>query len=88
MSKRFKISQAASFLYSLDVRYHAFAVISKGKEKLYDGYKVDFITDDQKAAILKACPDCQFFGAYKEYAPELRGVYICFPKAAYYRQAV
>jgi hypothetical protein len=86
--RRFAISRAASFLYDSGVRFHAFGILrdSATGAALYDFYKVDFLTDAQKAAILAACPGACFRGAFAEFAPELRGVYICFPKAAMQRR--
>lgn len=86
---KYRISNAAGFLYDAGVSFHASGVLSDSSgAKLFDFYKTDFVTDAQKTAILNWCPKAQFRGAYAEYAPELRGVYICFPKAAALRSGV
>lgn len=87
MSK-FAITRAAPFLHDLGVRSYAFGILrdSATGAALYDFYKTDFLTDAQKAAILSACPGACFRGAFAEYAPELQGIYICFPKAAMQRR--
>ena len=80
---RYRITKAASFLYNNGVPFHASGVLKdKTGRKLYDFYKTDFLTESQKSAILVWCPKAIFRGAFAEYAPELRGIYICFPKAA------
>lgn len=88
MKNRFKISRAASFLYDNGVRVCASGILreSGNGAALYDFYKADFVTDAQRESILSACPDACFRGAYAEFAPELRGIYICFPKAAMQRR--
>ena len=81
----YKISLAPSFLYDIGVSYHATGNLTKNKVKLFDYYKADKVTVEQKAKILKWCKDARFFNSASEYAPELRAVMICFPKAGFYR---
>ena len=75
----------ASTLYRNGVSYHAFGVIKQGKTMLFDYYKCDKVTDEQAEALRQFCPDMQVKGCRAEYAPELRSVLLCFPKAAWYR---
>jgi hypothetical protein len=82
---QYQITKAAGFLYDLGVRFYESGTISKGKEKLFDYYKADSITPDQKAAILQWCPDANFKIAQSQYAPEIIKPIVCFPKAAFYR---
>lgn len=88
MTNKFKITQAASFLYKVGVRTYASGVLwdKATNAALYDFYKCDSLDESQRAAILAACPNACFRGAYAEYASELRSVYICFPKAAMQRR--
>ena len=81
--KSFSITRAAGFLYDLKVQFYASGILRDAETgaALFDFYKTDFVTDSQKAAILQACPSAIFRGAFAEYAPELKGIYICFPKA-------
>jgi hypothetical protein len=84
----YKISQAAAFLYSLDVRQFASGEIKCGRTgaRLFDYYKADQITPEQRAKILEWCPDAQFKRAGPAYAPEISHPIVCFPKSAFYRQ--
>lgn len=87
MSKRFKNTLAAPTLYKLGISYHAIGTISAqgSKEKLFDFYTCDKVTDAQKAALLEIAPDVQFKSISPQYAPEIKRVAVCFPKAAFYR---
>lgn len=79
---KFRISHAAAMLHDIGVRFHASGVLRDNSgAALYDFFKTDFISDQEQSAILAICPQAIFRGAYAEYAPELRGIYICFPKA-------
>lgn len=82
-------SQIPSFLYRCGVSYHANGVINyqhNGKfYKVYDYYKTDIITQDQIAAIAKEIPDLQVMGSRSQYAPEIKSVLVCIPKAALYK---
>lgn len=84
---KFQNTRAAGMLYDLGVRVHASGVLREANTKaaLYDFYKTDFLTESQREAITKKAKDVAFRGAFAEYAPEMRGIYICFPKAAWYR---
>lgn len=90
MSKRFKNTMAASTLYGLGISYHATGTISEQgrKEKLFDFYTADKVTEEQKAALLAIAPDVQFKTIGPQYAPEIKRVAICFPKAAFYRAQI
>ena len=81
----YKISDAARQLYRAGVSYHAFGTLKICKTAYFDYYKADKITDAQLATIREFCPDVQLQGIRSEYAPEIKGVAICFPKAAWYR---
>ena len=85
MSLPYKISEAASRLYRAGVSYHAYGTIKQGNSALFDYYKADKVTDEQLATIRQYCPDVQLKGTRSQYAPELRSVIVCFPKAAWYR---
>ena len=82
----YQISQAASFLYGIGVSFHADGVLSRDGVKLFDYYKADKITQEQRDKILAWCPLAEFKTASPEYAPEMKSVLVCFPKAAYFRQ--
>lgn len=82
---KYQISQAAPFLYRAGVSFHATGTLKRDGLKLFDYYKADKISAAQKAAILKWCKDVRFFSSSPEYAPELKSVMICFPKAAFYK---
>jgi hypothetical protein len=67
--------------------YETGSLSEKGtKTKLFDYYKGDKLTDEQKAELLKDFPELEFFGARPEYAPELRSAMVGVPKIARYRQ--
>lgn len=83
---KYRITLAASFLYDIGVSFHATGTIKKGKAALYDYYKTDKVTEEQKEKILSWCKDAAFFNTAWEYAPELKGIAIAFPKAGFYRQ--
>ena len=85
MKTPYKISEAASRLYRAGVSYHDFGTIKQGKTALFNYYKCDKVTDEQLATIRQYCPDVQLKGVRSQYAPELRSVIVCFPKAAWYR---
>lgn len=86
MRAPYKINEAASRLYRAGVSYYAYGTIKQGKTALFNYYKADKVTDAQLEALREYCPDVQVKGARSEYAPELRSVLVCFPKAAWYRQ--
>lgn len=81
----YRITMAPSFLHKLGVNYYETGTLKKGGVKLFDYYRADSITTQQKAEILKWCKDARFFNSAREYAPELRSVMIAFPKAGFYR---
>lgn len=91
MTKRFKNTMAAATLYDLGISFHNFGTLRgksgvDGRAKDYfDFYEVDYIRPEQKRALLEIAPDVQFKTNGKLYAPELRSILICFPKAAWYR---
>ncbi len=83
---KYKINDAANRLYSAGINYYDYGTIKQGKTALFNYYKCDKVTEDQLATIRQYCPDVQVKGARSQYAPELRSVLVCFPKAAWYRQ--
>ena len=85
MKLPYKISDAASQLYRAGISYHAYGTLKVCKTAYFDYYKSDKITDSQLETIREFCPDVQLQGIRSEYAPEIKGVAICFPKAAWYR---
>ena len=85
MKLPYKITEAPRMLYHAGISYHAFGTLKIGKSAYFDYYKADKITDAQLAIIREFCPDVQLQGVRKEYAPEIRSVAVCFPKAAWYR---
>lgn len=83
---KFKNSQAGSFLSEINVSYFDYGVIKNPQGKqLFDYFKTDNITAEQRSKILIACPDAQFKTAHPSHAPEIIRCLICFPKAAFYR---
>lgn len=58
------------------ISYYEFGTIKQGRKKLYDYYKTDKITQQQKeflesnGAIIKL--------SYCQYAPEIKSALICF----------
>lgn len=85
MKLPYKITEAPRMLYRAGISYHAFGTLKIGKSAYFDYYKADMITDSQLEAIREFCPDVQLQGVRKEYAPEIKSVAVCFPKAAWYR---
>lgn len=84
--KPFRISQAAATLYDLGISFHAYGVLHDSTgAKLFDFYKTDWLAPQDAEKIRAIAPDCQIRASRSEYAPEQVGVYICFPKAAWYR---
>ena len=81
----YKISDAARQLYRAGVSYHDYGTIKQGSTALFNYYKCDKVTEGQLATIRQYCPDVQVKGIRSEYAPEIKSVAICFPKAAWYR---
>ena len=81
----YRIGKAAWFLHDIGLRFHETGTLSKGKVKLFDYYKADKVTVEQKALILKWCKDARFFNSRKQYAHELTRTMIAFPKAGFYR---
>lgn len=77
-------TMVGSFLYNLGISYHEYGVLkcSKTKRKLYDFYKCDSVTSEQHAKIVESIPDAEFKTASPQYAPELKRVLVCIPKAA------
>ena len=85
MKLPYKITEAANHLYKAGVSYHAFGTLRICKKAYFNYYKADKITDNQLATIREFCPDVQVTGIRSEFAPEIKYVAICFPKAAWYR---
>jgi hypothetical protein len=81
----YKVTNAPSFLYSIGVRQYESGNLTKNGRKLFDYYKADSVTVEQKAAILKWCKDARFFESRRMFAPEQSAVMIAFPKAAFFR---
>lgn len=82
---KYQVTKAAWFLYDLGVRFHETGKLTKNGVQLFDYYKADSVTVEQKAAILKWCKDARFFRSSPSYAPELCATVIAFPKAGFYR---
>lgn len=85
MKLPYKISDAASQLYRAGISYHAYGIIKNDGKALFNYYKCDKITASQQKTIAEFCPDVMIRGCASQYAPELRAVLVCFPKAAWYR---
>lgn len=85
MKLPYKISDAASRLYRAGIAYHAYGIIKNDGKALFNYYKCDKITAEQQKKIAEFCPDAMIRGCASQYAPELRSVLVCFPKAAWYR---
>lgn len=85
MKLPYKKADTASTIYRLGISYYAFGTLSQGKAKLFDYFKCDKVTQEQIEALRSFCPDLQIKGVSPSYAPELRSVLLCFPKAAWYR---
>lgn len=78
-----------SFLASVGVIYHATGTLdhklANGKTvKVYDVFKTDVLTYDQKIIISNKIKDCKFMVAVSQYSPEIKKVLICVPKKAFY----
>lgn len=86
---RYKITDAPYRMYEAGVRQYASGVIrcDKSGAALFEYYKADSVTAAQRAELLAYCPDIKFMTASPQFAPELKAVAICFPKAAFYRGA-
>lgn len=85
MKLPYRISDAARKLYRAGISYHAFGTLKVCNTAYFDYFKADKITETQLVEIRKFCPDVQIKGIRSEYAPEIKGVAICFPKIAWYR---
>lgn len=83
---RFQNTQAPHALYSLGVSYHDFGVIRQNGVAMFDYYKCDVVTEEQRKAIVAIAPDVEFRSASPSFAPEIHKTLICFPKAAFYRK--
>ncbi|MDO8886167.1 hypothetical protein [Candidatus Oleimmundimicrobium sp.] len=83
---KYQISNAPAFLYSIGVRQYESGTLTKNKVKLFEYYKADSFTTEQKAEILLWCKDARFFNSRAQYAPELKSVMVAFPKAGFYRK--
>ena len=85
-----KLLQGAipAFLYKINVSYYDTGTISNKVtgNKLFDYYKADKVTQEQKAKILEMIPLAQFKSSSPEYAPEMKACMVWIPKAAYYKQ--
>ena len=82
----YRITNAPRFLYDNGVSFYECGVLTKNGVKMFDYYKADSITQSQKNAILNWCPLAEFKTASPQFAPELKSVLICFPKAGYFRE--
>lgn len=84
---KYQISMAAAFLYEIGVTFHDVkTIVNKQKEKLYDVYLCDSITQSQQDKIAAWNPNIRFFTTTKQYAPEIKSIGIGFPKAAVLRK--
>jgi len=82
---KYQVSKAAWFLYENGVSFYEQGTLDRNGVALFDFYRVDKVSAEQKAVILKWCKYARFFGARKEFAPELTSCMIAFPKAGFYR---
>ena len=83
---RYRITEAPYRMYKAGISFYESGTLERNGVKIFDYYKADKISADQKSAILAWCPLAEFKGSSPEYAPELRNILICFPKAAYFRE--
>lgn len=83
---KYKITNAPSFLCDNGISFYDFGVLTQNGVKMFDYYKTDSVTQEQKRAILEWCPLAELKTASPQFAPELKSVLICFPKAAYFRE--
>lgn len=73
---------AGKFLYSLGVSYHACGA-TKLVGLVYGYYfKVDSITEKQKALLLEKCSNVELATTTSQYAPEIRKGLIIFKSKA------
>jgi hypothetical protein len=82
---KYQITMAPWFLNHVGVSYHEHGTITENKVKLFDYYKVDGVTPEQRVKILEWSPKTQFMGSRAQYAPELSATLICFPKSAWFK---
>ena len=77
-------------LFAAGVKYYERGTLSRGtgraKVYLFDYYKADRLTEEQRATLRQQCPLVEFFGSSPAYAPELRATLVAFPKAARMRE--
>jgi uncharacterized protein (UPF0335 family) len=85
MKAKVKNRMVPSFLYSLDVAYHSSGTMSLGNTKIFDFYKVDKLTSEQKQKIREQIPNVYLKSVGCQFAPEIVKACILVPKAAYYR---
>ena len=84
----YQITRAPYTLHTAGVRYFETGTLrSKSGAALFDYYKTDSVTPEQIAELRTFCPDMRVMQAAPAYAPEQRKPIICFPKAAWYRDA-
>lgn len=84
----FRISNAAAALHDIGVRFHACGILKDSTgAALFDFYKTEWLAPSDAEKIRALCPLVQIRESRAGHAPELRGVYICFPKAAWHRAA-
>lgn len=83
---KYQITMVPWFLNDIGVSYHDYGVLKDRDtgRKLFDCYKCDVVTYEQKAKIREWCKDVRFLGVANEYAPELSKPVIAFPKAGFY----
>lgn len=82
---KYQITHAASFLYDIGVSFYHTGTLKKKTEAIFDFYKTDGLTEEQKQKIKAWCPDAAFTHCRSIYAPEAVKTLILFPKAAFYR---
>ena len=83
---KYQISKAPEFLYRNGIRTIGAGVVKKDGKALFDFYKVSQpLSEEQKETLLKFCPDVQFKVSTSQYARELKGAAVLFPKAAWYK---
>lgn len=87
MTRKPRMSDWPHILYRLEVKYYATGCLSHGETKVYDYYKADSITPEQREKITNIQSDIRFMTSACEYAPEITSGLICIPKAGYYKLA-
>ena len=78
-------SKAAGFLYNNGIFFYEQGVLDRNGVAIFDFYRIDKISAEQKLAVLTWCKDARFFDATSSRWPLGRCHMIAFPKAGFYR---